>query len=115
MPKIEQAQAVVELRAGALSIDQTETLIGIKSFDVPIPLTSSPLKLPEVALYKKTERKGVAKFAATSYSTADGKLIDSSNPELGYSHKREYSVLLFFSWRTNDLPKEKGDQLIDEW
>lgn len=114
-PKPEQAQAVVELRAGALSIDETETLVGIKSFDVPIPLASAPLKLPEVALYKKTERKGVAKIAAASYGAADGRLIDATAPELGYSHKREYRVLLFFSWRTNDLPEEKGDDPIDEW
>ena len=97
-----------------LSIDEKETLVGIKSFDVPIPLTSSPLKLPEVALYKETERKGVAKIAATAYATADGKLIDSSDPAFGYSHKRKYNILLFFSWRSNDLPKEKNDELIDQ-
>ena len=113
--KPEQAQAVVELRAGALSIDETETLVGIKSFDVPVPLASAPLKLPEVALYKKTERKGVAKIAATSYATSDGRLINSSDPEFGYSHKQEYSVLLFFSWRTNDLPKETDDEPLNEW
>jgi len=114
VPKREAAQAVVELRAGALSIDEKETLVGIKSFDVPIPLTSSPLKLPEVALYKETERKGIAKIAATAYATADGKLIDSSDPAFGYSHKRKYNILLFFSWRSNDLPKEKNDELIDQ-
>lgn len=110
-----QAQAVVELRAGALSIDEIETLVGIRSFDVPVPLASAPLKLPEVALYKKTERKGVAKIAVTTYGTADGKLIDSSEPAIGYSHKQDYHLLLFFAWRSTDLPQEEGDGPFDEW
>jgi hypothetical protein len=110
-----QAEAVVEIRAGALSIDETETLIGIRSFDVPVPLASAPLKLPEVALYKKSERKGVVKIAATSYGAADGRLIDSTEPQLGYAHKEEYRLLLFFSWRSSDLPKENGKGLLDEW
>lgn len=113
--KPEQAEAMVELRAGALSIDESQTLFGIQSYDLPVPLASSALKLPEIALYKKTERKGVAKIAVTSYRVADGRLIDSSEPQFGYSHKREYRVLLFFSWRASDLPKEKGDGSFDEW
>ncbi|MGH6621942.1 MAG: DUF6655 family protein [Alphaproteobacteria bacterium] len=110
-----QAQAVVEVRAGALSIDESETLIGIPSYDVPIPLASGLLKLPEVALYKKRVRKGVAKIAATSYGTADGRLIDAADPETGYSYTNESRVLLFFSWRSSDLPKEEGDEPLDEW
>lgn len=110
-----QAAAVVEIRSGALSIDETETLVGIKSYDVPVPLASGPLTLPEIALYKKTERKGVAKIATTSYGTADGRLIGSSGPQFGYSHRKAYRALLFFSWRSSDLPKEEGNGLLDEW
>ena len=109
-----QAEAVVEVRAGALSIDESETLFGIPSYEVPIPLASGLLKLPEVALYKRKVRKGVAKIAATSYGTADGRLIDSAE-QIGYSHKKEYRVLLFFSWRTSDLPKEEGDSPLGDW
>lgn len=32
------ADAIVEIRAGALSVDQDTTLLGIPSFDIPIPL-----------------------------------------------------------------------------
>jgi hypothetical protein len=110
-----QAEAVVALRAGALAVAESETLLGIQSYDVPVPLASSALKLPELALYKKTERKGVAKIAATSYRVADGRLIDSSDAAFGYSHKREYRVLLFFSWRSSDLPKEEDSWLTNEW
>jgi hypothetical protein len=105
--KREQADAVVEVRAGALSIDEDKMLLGIPSWDVPIPLGGGPLKLPEIAFYGEDERVGVAKLAVTSYTVADGKLIDSSGPEFGYAHETEKTVLLFVSWRSADVPEEK--------
>ncbi len=98
---------MVEIRAGALSIDDKQTLVGTDSFDVPIPLAGQA-KIPEIALYKEKERLGVAKIAAVGYSTADGKLIDSSGPQFGYSHENEKVLLFVFSWRSSDLPKEKS-------
>jgi hypothetical protein len=109
-----EADAVVELRAGALSIDESETLVGIRSFDVPIPL-AGPLTLPEIALFKRTERKGVARFAATSYGAKDGLLVASSDPKSGYSHKKEWVVLLFVSWWTDDLPDDDKSDLLDRY
>jgi len=112
--KREDAEAVVERRAGALSLDESETLVGLRSFDVPIPL-AGPLTLPEIALFKRTERKGVARFAATSYSTADGRLIVSADPQSGYSHKKEWVALLFLSWWTSDLPDDDDGDLLDRY
>ncbi len=105
--KREQADAVVEVRAGALSIDEQKMLIGIPSWDVPVPLSGGAVKIPEIALYGEEERVGIAKLAATSYAVADGKLIDSTGPQFGYAHEIEKTVLLFVTWRTTDLPEEK--------
>jgi hypothetical protein len=107
------ADAVVELRAGALSVDDKQTLVGIGSFDVPVPLAGEAAKIPEIALYKQKQRVGVAKIAAIGYSTADGKLIDSTGPQFGYSHEDEQVLLFFFTWRSSDLPKEEADGLLD--
>lgn len=46
-----KADAVVEVRAGALSIDDKQTLVGTESFDVPVPLAGQ-FKIPEIALSK---------------------------------------------------------------
>ncbi|HJT15409.1 MAG TPA: DUF6655 family protein [Dongiaceae bacterium] len=108
-----KADAVVEIRAGALSIDDRQTLVGIGSFDVPVPLAGEAAKIPEIALYKQKERVGIAKIAAIGYRTADGKLIDSTGPQFGYSHEDEQVLLFFFTWRSSDLPKEKTDSLLD--
>ncbi len=108
------AEVIVEIRAGALSIDESDTLFGIPSYQVPVPLTSGPLELPEVALYKQSERKGVVKIAAVAYHAESGRLIAASDPRFGYSHERDYRIL-FFSWSTSDLPQEEGDGLLPEW
>jgi hypothetical protein len=108
-----KADAVVEIRAGALSIDDKQTLVGIGSFDVPVPLAGQAAKIPEIAVYKQKERVGVAKIAAIGYRTGDGKLIDSTGQQFGYSHEDEQVVLFFFTWRSSDLPQEKTDSLLD--
>jgi hypothetical protein len=97
-----QSDVVVEIRAGALSIDQSQTLVGIPGFDIPVPL-AGPLGFPEIALYKKAQRRGVAKFAATSYGAKEGEGQDSSGPRYGFSHETHWVVFFFFSWTTDDL------------
>jgi hypothetical protein len=106
-----KADAVVEVRAGALSIDDKQTLVGIETFDAPIPFAGQAAKIPQIALYKNRVRQGVAKIAAFGYSTSDGKLIDLANPQFGYSHQYERTVLFFFTWRSSDLPEEETNAL----
>lgn len=101
------ADVVVEIRSGALSVDGDKFLIGIPQFDVPIPLTGQ-LPFPEVALFKRQERGGVAKFAGVGYDAKTGKLLDATEPQYGFSHERRYVLLLFFSWERRDfIPKEE--------
>lgn len=101
-----KADAVVEIRAGALSIDDKQTLVGISSFDAPVPFAGQALRLPQIALYSDKERQGVAKIAAFGYSTSDGKLIDITGPQFGYSHQYVRTILFFFTWHSTDLPQE---------
>lgn len=96
------ADAIVEIRAGALSIDETTAIVGIPQFDIPIPAAGN-LTFPEIALFKKSQRQGLAKFAATGYSTRTGELISSSGPKYGFSEKTQWVVALFVSWTTSDL------------
>lgn len=108
-----KADAVVEIRAGAMSIDEKQTLVGIDTFDAPLPFTGQAAKIPQIALFKDRVRQGVAKIAAFGYSTSDGKLIDIMGPQFGYSHQYERTILFFFTWRSTDLPEEKKSDLLD--
>lgn len=96
------ADVVVEIRSGAQSIDDHSFLIGIPSFDVPIPL-SGAVKLPEVALFKKAQETGKTKIAMTGYDQKTGTYRFTVGPDYGYSHQTNWTVLLLISWTTDDI------------
>jgi hypothetical protein len=105
-----KARTIVELRSGALSIDHNDFLLGIPQFDIPIPLATSPLTIPEIALYRNDEHKGIAKFAILAYDATQGKLIAEQEPQYGFAHKSRKTVLIFVSWNDSDMmPDEDVD------
>lgn len=105
-----EADMVVELRSGALSIDENALIVGIPKMDVPIPLAGS-LGLPEIAIFKRDRREGVAKFAATGYDAKTGALISSSASDFGFSQQTEFAALFVLSWSTSDVMPEDGSIL----
>ncbi|HEY9548801.1 MAG TPA: DUF6655 family protein [Kiloniellaceae bacterium] len=110
----DQADLVFEPRVGALSIDRKETLVGIPSIPIPIPLAGE-FTFPELALYKRDRRQGVVKLALTSYDAKTGALRESFNPVYGFSQQTDWVVLLFVGWDDNDLmPDPANDQWVGE-
>ena len=106
VPDRKHADMVVELRAGALGIDEHSFLVGIPSFGVPVPLAGT-LQIPEFALYKRAVRKGIAKFAVTGYDAKSGALRDSAAAQYGLSHYKDWTLLFLISWHKDDvLPKD---------
>jgi len=104
------ADAVVQVAAGALSTDQKSLLIGIPQLTVPYIPVGNSVTVPEIALFKQAEEKGVAKFVATGYDARTGKMLATTDPRYGFSHNTNHTVLLFFSWATGDLVPAGVDQ-----
>jgi hypothetical protein len=94
------ADAVILPRAGTLSTDERNTLIGIPS--LPAPLAPGVM-IPSLSLYSENIAKGTAKFAASIYDPRTGKLIVSTSPAYGFSREADGVVLFFFTWRRNDM------------
>lgn len=105
-----QAEAVVQVSAGALSTDQKSLLIGIPQLTVPYYPAGNSVTVPEIALFKQAEEKGVAKFVATGYDAKTGKLLSTTDPRYGFAHNTNHTVLLFFSWATGDVVPPGVDQ-----
>jgi hypothetical protein len=99
------ADIVVEPRTGGQSIDHDTFLVGIPSFNVPIPLTQN-LTFPEIALFKKDRQVGISKLSITAYAEKDGTLVDSAGPTLGYSDRTRRVVLFFYEWTKSDVPAD---------
>lgn len=105
------ADVVVEIRSGALSVDESKFLLGVPEFSIPVPTTSA-ITFPEIALFKRSERRGVAKFAGVGYDAKTGALIGATEPQFGFSHEKRFVVLLFISWEKRDFIPEEDEDLI---
>jgi hypothetical protein len=102
------ADMVVAPYVGALSMDVDQFLIGIPKIDIPIPLAGT-VGLPEIALYKKRTRTGIAKFAATAYPANKDIPASSTDPKYGVANEREWTLLLFIGWKKNDVAIEERE------
>lgn len=72
--KREDADFVVEARAGAVGTDRNDLLFGLPSMNVPqIPLVQPvPAVIPEIPIAKRKDQRGVAKIALFAYHRATG-------------------------------------------
>jgi hypothetical protein len=72
--KREDADFIVELRAGAVGTDRSDLLFGIPSMNVPqIPVVQPvPAVIPEIPIAKRKDQRGVAKIALFAYHRQSG-------------------------------------------
>lgn len=70
----DEAEFVVEARAGAIGTDRNDLLFGLPSMNVPqIPLVQPvPAAIPEIPIAKRKDQRGIAKIAVFAYHRATG-------------------------------------------
>lgn len=86
------ADIVVEVRAGALSIDNATRVIGIPSINVP------DFFIPGMQLMSKVKNTGIAKFSLFAYDRHTGKLIAIVAPVTGLSQRSSTSFGTIIAW-----------------
>jgi hypothetical protein len=99
------AEAVAALRSGALSIDRSDTLVGVPALNLPIPFAGQ-VETPELALVKRVSQTGLAKLALTASTSPEGKHLASFGPVTGVSRYNEWTIL-FIGFRTTNIPEKK--------
>ena len=107
-PATKDADIIIEARAGALSADSADTLIGIPNTGLPIPLAGT-VPIPELALYKNEKQFAYAKIALLAYANQSRAHIYSSGPLAGKSYNK-YHKVLFISWVFTDIPEKQTKQ-----
>ena len=72
--KREEADFIVEARAGAVGTDRHDLLFGLPSMNVPqIPLVQPvPAAIPEIPIAKRRDQRGIAKIAVFAYHRSTG-------------------------------------------
>jgi hypothetical protein len=70
----DQADYVVEARAGAIGTDRNDLLFGVPSMNVPqiFPMQPVPAAIPEVPIAKRRDQRGIAKIAVFAYHRETG-------------------------------------------
>jgi len=70
----DQADFVVEARAGAVGTDRNDLLFGVPSMNVPqiLPLQPAPAAIPEIPIAKRKDQRGIAKLAVFAYHRETG-------------------------------------------
>jgi hypothetical protein len=100
--KKEEADFVVEARAGAVGTDRHDLLYGIPSFNLPwTPYTGGSAVVPEIALAKRTDQKGVAKVAVFAYHRTTGQPVWQSGTDMIASNAKN-------SWLFGMGPIQRG-------
>ncbi|RYF13084.1 MAG: hypothetical protein EOO77_16225 [Oxalobacteraceae bacterium] len=86
------ADTIIEVRAGALSIDSATKVLGIPSVDVP------RFFIPGLNIVSRTRNTGVARFSLFAYDRATGKLVALVAPVTGYSRRDTKSFGSVIAW-----------------
>ncbi len=106
------ADTVVEIRAGALSTNSDDMLIGFPALALPVPLVGN-MQTPEMSFVKRSEDQGVAKLGLTAYDAKTGQRAPFSpaGPTYGFSTNKRWVILSLFDWtETDTLPKSADEE-----
>lgn len=98
------SEVIIEARSGALAIDESDTMFGIPSFGIPVPLAGT-LQTPEVSIYKSERQRSTAKFALLAMDRDKGSHVYSTGPLDGSSFDK-HSRIFFVSWKRTDVPEK---------
>ena len=93
----DQADVIFEIRAGALSLEQMRRLLGVPAMSVPLS-DYRVVSFPELSLYSRRDRTGVAEFSGFVYRAEDGAPIAAVAPMIGQYTIRSHRLLMMMTW-----------------
>jgi hypothetical protein len=99
-----EADAVVTVRAGMLATQAGASLLGVPSIKVPLPLGSSTVETPEVALFKRATQEGLARLCLTAYDNDTHELI-SAQEGVARTHFDRWHVLFIVHFNRTNVPE----------
>lgn len=110
----DQADAVFELRAGALSLEQMRRVFGVPEMRVPINDSFNVVSIPELSVYSRRDRVGVAEFSGFLYEPKTGAPLGAVVPMTGEFRIRSHKLLMIVSWGQQSVEPGERDP-GDSW
>ena len=109
-----EADAVFELRAGALSLEQMRRVFGLPDMRVPINDTFNVVSIPELSIYSRRDRVGVAEFSGFLYDPRTGAPLGAVLPMTGEFRIRSHKLLMIVAWGQQNVDPGQRDP-GDSW
>lgn len=94
----DEADAVFEIRAGALSLEQMRRVFGLPDMRIPINESLNVVSLPELSVYSYRDRVGVAEFSGFLYEARTGAPLGAVLPMIGAYRIRSHKAFMVVSW-----------------
>ena len=94
----DEADAVFEVRTGALSLEQMRRVVGIPEMRIPINENLNVVSLPELSVYSNRDRAGVAEFSGFLYEAKTGAPLGAVLPMIGQYRIRSHKLLMIVTW-----------------
>jgi hypothetical protein len=93
--KKDEADYVVEARAGAVGTSRHDLLYGIPATNLPSlsPIPGTPSQIPEIPFAKRTDQMGVAKLAVFAYDRETGERVWQSGMSRVVSNAKDLWLL----------------------
>ncbi len=108
------ADAVFELRAGALSLEQMRRVFGLPEMRVPINDSFNVVSVPELSIYSQRDRVGVAEFSGFLYEPRTGAPLGAVLPMTGEFRIRSHKLLMIVAWGQQSI--DPGERVPgDSW
>ena len=101
----QDAQVVLEVASGGLSINRRDYLLGLPSIPLPIPFAGETLKLPELPIFKVIFYRGKAKLLFNAIDPTTNSQLYELPVCYGKSLDSFWWILLFGPFERSDLPK----------
>ena len=114
VPSKQEAAAVLELRAGALSLEQMRRVFGLPEMRVPINDSFNVVSLPELSIYSRRDRVGVAEFSGFLYEPKTGAPLGAVLPMTGEFRIRSHKLLMIVAWGQQSVEPGQRDP-GDSW
>ena len=113
-PSRAEAEAVFELRAGALSLEQMRRVFGLPEMRVPINDSFNVVSVPELSIYSRRDRVGVAEFSGFLYEPKTGAPLGAVVPMTGEFRIRSHKLLMIVAWGQQSVDPGERDP-GDSW
>jgi hypothetical protein len=108
-PSRSDADIILEVRTGALSINRVDFLLGLSSFFLPSTGSSSTSALSIVstqnlAIFQSTKQQGYASVAVVAYWKNTGELLALSGPFIGRTYRNDYFIFGYALPAVGNIP-----------